>query len=207
MISFLDFKGPLHNVEIVTIAEQWQDVMVKWIEDYAELLMGSWAYLRYDPKTKEKICHVWFSSGINSWPWPMEHSKQQYLSHWDATWLSSYWICWWHCDHNCGSEGKGFKLATEKTELIFLTKKKCITLEICITICGTTPTTRKVVNCLDIRLDPRLTSHRWSYTEQTQIDVGHNRLYSALRQWSLGRRIEGRLQIKNFITSVANGCT
>ena len=49
-------------------------------------------------------------------------------------------------------EDQGLKLATEKTELIFLTKK-CIPLEIDITTCDTTLTTWKVVNYFGIQLD------------------------------------------------------
>ena len=51
---------------------------------------------------------------------------------------------------------KGIKLETEKTVLIFLTKK-CIPLESDITTCDTTLTTRKVINYIGVRLDPRLT--------------------------------------------------
>ena len=49
-------------------------------------------------------------------------------------------------------EDKGLKLAMEKTELIFL-MKKCVLLEIDITICNTTLTTRKVINYLGWTLD------------------------------------------------------
>ena len=68
-------------------------------------------------------------------------------------------------------EDKQFKLAMEKTELIFLTRK-CILLEMDISTCDTTLTTRKVISYLGIRLDLRLTfwaQIRHAATKATKI--------------------------------------
>ena len=53
-------------------------------------------------------------------------------------------------------EDRGLQLATEKTELILLTRQH-IPLELDVRVCDTTLRTKKVVSYLGIRLDPRLT--------------------------------------------------
>ena len=113
---------------------------------------------------------VWCSFRINSWPWPMEYNLWWHISNlWNFKEARSKvnqvirktksWL-----------EDRGLKPATEKTELILLTRKR-IPLEIEITICDITLRKRYVVNYLGIRMDPKLISHLAS--EATRWNQSH----------------------------------
>ena len=94
-------------------------------------------------------------------------------------------------------EGKGLKLAMEKTELILLTRK-CIPVEINITTCDPDLTTWKVINNLGIRLDRKLTfwvQIRYATTKAVKVTS----LFSGLMA-NIGGPIQSRRRLMMAIT-------
>ena len=136
----------------LTYLMPWEESTLSRVpnEDYTELLMGSGSYLRYEPGTKEKKSHVWYSSGsiLATDLWNMTYDDIFRIEMPDGAHLIGYTddVAALIVARNV-EEAKNEVMATDKTELIYHD----------ITTCDTTLTTRKVINHLGIRLHPRMT--------------------------------------------------